>query len=57
MISVGDGSNDLANAETFWLGIGYHAHEIIKNNINQIKFTNLETVLYFLGIKKENFVI
>ena len=58
MVSVGDGSNDLEMLKNSGLGIGYHAHEIIKNNIlNQINFTNLETVLYFLGIKKENFVI
>ena len=58
MVSVGDGSNDLEMLKISGLGIGYHAHEIIKNNIlNQINFTNLETVLYFLGIKKENFVI
>ena len=38
------------------LGIGYHAHQIIKDNIKtQIHFTDLTTVLYFLGIKKEQF--
>ncbi len=58
MVSVGDGSNDLEMLKHSGIGIGYHAHQIIKDNIlNQINFTNLETVLYFLGIKKENFVI
>ncbi|EMH79907.1 haloacid dehalogenase family protein, subfamily IB, phosphoserine phosphatase [alpha proteobacterium HIMB114] len=58
MVSVGDGSNDLEMLKHSGLGIGYHAHQIIKNNIlNQINFTNLETVLYFLGIKEENFII
>ena len=56
MVSVGDGSNDLQMLKHSGLGIGYHAHQIIKDNIQtQIHFTDLTTVLYFLGIKKEQF--
>jgi len=56
MVSVGDGSNDLQMLKHSGLGIGYHAHQIIKENIKtQIHFTDLTTVLYFLGIKKEQF--
>jgi phosphoserine phosphatase len=58
MVAVGDGSNDLQMLKHSGLGIGYHAHQIIKDNIfNQINFTNLEAVLYFLGIKQSDFVI
>jgi len=39
------------------LGIGYNAHEIVKKKINnQIQFTDLTTVLYYLGIKKKDFI-
>ena len=57
MLAVGDGSNDLEMLKHSGLGIGYHAHEIIRENIDtQIQFTDLTTILYFLGIKKENFL-
>ena len=56
MVSVGDGSNDLQMLKHSGLGIGYYAHQIIKDNIKtQIQFTGLTSVLYFLGIKKEQF--
>ena len=56
MVSVGDGSNDLQMLKHSGLGIGYHAHQIIKDNIkNQIKFTDLKTILFFLGIKEDQF--
>jgi len=39
------------------LGIGYHAHQIIKDNIKtQINFTDLKTVLFFLGIPESQFL-
>jgi len=57
MVSVGDGSNDLEMLKYSGLGIGYYAHRIVLDNIlNQISFTNLETILYFLGIKEEDFI-
>lgn len=57
MVSVGDGSNDLQMLKHSGLGIGYHAHQIIKDNIKtQIQYTDLTTVLYFLGIKKDKFI-
>ena len=56
MVAVGDGSNDLQMLKHSGLGIGYHAHQIIKDNIkNQIKFTDLKTILFFLGIKEDQF--
>jgi phosphoserine phosphatase len=57
MLAVGDGSNDLEMLKHSGLGIGYHAHEIIREHIDtQIQFTDLTTILYFLGIKQENFL-
>ncbi len=56
-VSIGDGSNDLTMLKNSGLGIGYYAHKIVKDNIEtQIQFTDLKTVLYFLGIKEEEFV-
>ncbi len=46
MVAIGDGSNDLEMLKHAGLGIGYHAHDIIKNNIeNQIIFNDLTSVL------------
>ena len=57
MVSVGDGSNDLQMLKHSGLGIGYHAHQIIKDNINyQIKFTDLKSVLFYLGIQESQFI-
>jgi phosphoserine phosphatase len=57
MVAIGDGSNDLEMLKHAGFGIGYHAHDIIKNNIErQIIFNDLTTVLYFLGIKKSDFI-
>ena len=56
MVAVGDGSNDLEMLKNSGLGIGYYAHDIIKNSIlTQIKFTDLKTILFFLGIKESEF--
>jgi len=57
IISIGDGSNDLQMLKHSGLGIGYHAHQIIRENIQtQIKFTDLRTVLFFLGISEDQFI-
>ena len=56
MVAIGDGSNDLEMLQNSGLGIGYYAHDIIKNSIlTQIKFTDLRTILFFLGIKESEF--
>ena len=56
MISIGDGSNDLEMLKNSGLGVGYYAHDIVKKGIlNQIKFTDLKTILFFLGIKESEF--
>ena len=56
MVSVGDGSNDLEMLKNSGLGVGYYAHDIIKKSIlTQIKFTDLKTILFFLGIKESEF--
>ena len=56
MVSVGDGSNDLEMLKNSGFGIGYYAHDIVKKNIStQIKFTDLKTILFFLGIKESEF--
>ena len=55
-ISIGDGSNDLEMLKNSGLGVGYYAHDIVKNSIlTQIKFTDLKTILFFLGIKESEF--
>ena len=54
MVSIGDGSNDLEMLKNSGLGVGYYAHDIVKKSIlTQIKFTDLKTILFFLGIKRE----
>ena len=56
-VALGDGANDLGMLQNSGLGIGYNSHKIIKDNIEtQINFTDLTSVLYFLQIKKENFI-
>ena len=56
MVAIGDGSNDLEMLKNSGLGVGYYAHDIVKNNIlTQIKFTDLKTILFFLGIKESEF--
>ena len=55
-VALGDGAND-SNVKNSGLGIGYNSHKIIKDNIEtQINFTDLTSVLYFLQIKKEDFI-
>ena len=56
IVSIGDGSNDLEMLKNSGLGVGYYAHEIVKKSIlTQIKFTDLKTILFFLGIKESEF--
>ena len=57
-VSVGDGANDLGMLQHSGLGIGFNSHKIIKDNIEtQINFTDLTSILYFLGFKKEEFIL
>ena len=57
VISIGDGSNDLKMLKASGLGIGFMAHKIIQENIkNQIRFTDLRTVLFYLGFKEKEFI-
>ena len=56
VIAIGDGANDLGMLVHAGLGVGYHAHEIVKKEIdNQIMFNDLTTLLYYLGIAKQEF--
>jgi len=56
MVAIGDGSNDLEMLKNSGLGVGYYAHDIVKESIlTQIKFTDLKTILFFLGIKESEF--
>ena len=56
MVSIGDGSNDLEMLKNSGLGVGYYAHDIVKNSIlTQIKFTDFKTILFFLGIRESEF--
>jgi phosphoserine phosphatase len=56
-VAIGDGSNDLMMLKAANLGVGYNAHKIIKDNIaNQIQFTDISTLLFYLGFKKQEFI-
>ena len=56
VVSVGDGANDLGMLTNSGLGIGYHAHQIVKDKVeNQILFNDLTCVLYYLGFDKSKF--
>ena len=55
-LAVGDGSNDLGMLQNSGLGIGYHSHAIVKKSIeNQIQFTDLKTILFYLGFTEKEF--
>ncbi len=57
VVTIGDGANDLGMLNYSGLGIGYNAHQIVKDNIkNQIFYTDLKSVLFFLGINEIEFV-
>ena len=56
VVAIGDGANDLGVLNYSGLGIGYNAYQIVKDNIkNQIFYTDLKSVLFFLGINEIEF--
>jgi len=56
VLAVGDGANDLGMLQNSGLGIGYHSHQIIKKAINNhIQFTELRTILFYLGFTEKHF--
>ncbi|MDB0036855.1 phosphoserine phosphatase SerB [Pelagibacteraceae bacterium] len=56
VVAIGDGANDLGMLVNSGLGVGYHAHQIVKDSVeNQILFNDLTTLLYYLGISKNEF--
>ena len=56
VVTIGDGANDLGMLNYSGLGIGYNAYQIVKDNIkNQIFYTDLKSVLFFLGINEIEF--
>jgi phosphoserine phosphatase len=56
VVAVGDGANDLGMLTNCGLGVGYHAHQIVRDQVeNQIFFNDLTTILYYLGFCKEEF--
>jgi phosphoserine phosphatase len=55
-LAVGDGANDLGMLQNSGLGIGYHSHQIVKKLVeNQIQFTDLRTILFYLGFTEKEF--
>jgi phosphoserine phosphatase len=55
-LAVGDGSNDLGMLQNSGLGIGYHSHQIVKKLVeNHIQFTDLKTILFYLGFTEKEF--
>tara|TARA_B100001093_G_C26683497_1_gene951529 strand:+ start:145 stop:1041 length:897 start_codon:yes stop_codon:yes gene_type:complete len=56
VIAVGDGANDIEMINAAGLGISYKAKEILKQHSDgQINYTNLESILYFIGVPKIDF--
>lgn len=57
VLAVGDGANDLPMLKNAGLGIATHAKPLVQQQVNHnIKFTNLKSLLYLQGYKKEEFV-
>jgi len=55
-ISVGDGANDLGMLQNSGLGIGYRPHLVVKKAVdNHIQFTDLTTILFYLGFSEKEF--
>ena len=55
-LAVGDGANDLGMLQNSGLGIGYHSHQIVKKSVdNQIQFTDLKAILFYLGFTEKEF--
>ncbi len=58
VVAIGDGANDLGMLKHSGLGVGYHAHQIVREEIsNQVLFNDLTTILYYLGISKKQFIL
>ena len=56
VVAIGDGANDLGMLTNAGLGVGYHAHQIVRDQVvNQVFFNDLETILYYLGIEQKEF--
>jgi phosphoserine phosphatase len=56
VVAIGDGANDLGMLTNAGLGIGYYPHQIVKDQVdNHILFNDLTTLLYYLGISKDEF--
>ncbi len=57
-VAIGDGANDLPMLEAAGIGIGYHPKPILEERLlNCIRFTDLSSILYIQGYKKEEFII
>ena len=51
-----DGANDLGMLENSGLGIGYYPHSVVKKTVqNHIQFTDLKTILFYLGFTEKEF--
>ena len=56
VVAIGDGANDLGMLINAGLGVGYHAHQIVRDQVdNQVFFNDLKTILYYLGIEEKEF--
>lgn len=56
VVAIGDGANDLGMLKNAGLGVGYNAHEIVRQEVkDQIFFNDLTTILFYLGISKAEF--
>tara|TARA_Y100000590_G_scaffold469371_1_gene656597 strand:+ start:1152 stop:2051 length:900 start_codon:yes stop_codon:yes gene_type:complete len=55
IIAVGDGANDIGMIQSAGLGIGYKAKPVLKEFCNgQINYTDLMSILYFLGFSNDD---
>jgi phosphoserine phosphatase len=55
-ICVGDGVNDLGMLQNSGLGVGYYPYSIVKKAVdNNIQFTDLKTILFYLGFTEKEF--
>ena len=56
-LAIGDGFNDLLMLKEAGIGIAYYGKPKLKNAIShQINHTSLMSILYFLGISRQEFV-
>ncbi len=55
-MAIGDGANDLPMLLAAGLGIGYHPKPLLEENLlNCIRHTDLTSILFMQGYKKDNF--